>query len=89
MTEYRILTIVSLVFSPIGFVTSVFGMQILPKSADLVALAIVMPIICVPVYFVIYVLAAGRSWFTAFGYVARRRNKRKILPDLEQNEKLE
>ncbi|KAI9776734.1 MAG: hypothetical protein M1839_009378 [Geoglossum umbratile] len=56
----RILTIVSMIFLPIGFCTSVFGMQILPKSTNLATLAVVLVAICIPTYGVILGLASGK-----------------------------
>lgn len=48
----RILTIISMVFLPAGFVTSIFGMQILPASTGLLTFAIVLPTVCIPTYFI-------------------------------------
>ena len=42
-----------MVFLPAGFVTSIFGMQILPASTGLLTLAIVMPTVCIPTYLII------------------------------------
>ena len=58
----RILTLVSMIFLPAGFVTSIFGMQsILPQSTNVRTFAVVMTSVCVPTYLVILALVvAGR-----------------------------
>jgi hypothetical protein len=56
----RILTLVSMIFLPAGFVTSTFGMQsILPQSTDVRTFAVVMTSVCVPTYLVILALVVA------------------------------
>ncbi|EUC42382.1 hypothetical protein COCMIDRAFT_8028 [Bipolaris oryzae ATCC 44560] len=56
----HLLTLISMVFLPASFATSIFGMQsILPTSTSLTTFAIVMIFICGPAYLVILVLSGG------------------------------
>ncbi|KAF1971535.1 hypothetical protein BU23DRAFT_175457 [Bimuria novae-zelandiae CBS 107.79] len=49
----KVLTLVSIFFLPLAFVTSVFGMTNLPESGNMKAFAISLVCICVPAYLVI------------------------------------
>ena len=80
----RILTIISMVFLPAGFVTSVFGMQILPASTGLLTFAIVMPTVCIPTYFIMlsfFGSSVGVDILKIFGSI----NHRTRPQDLEEN----
>jgi hypothetical protein len=70
-----------MIFLPIGFCTSVFGMQILPKSTNLITLAIVLVAICIPTYGVILGLASGKMGVA--GRWMRRLATRRKEGDLE------
>ncbi len=80
----RILTIISMVFLPAGFVTSIFGMQILPASTGLLTLAIVMPTVCIPTYLIIlgfFGSSVGVDMLKILGSLKRRTRQQ----DLEEN----
>lgn len=56
----HVLTLISMVFLPASFATSIFGMQsILPTSTSLTTFAIVMICVCGPAYLIILVLSRG------------------------------
>ena len=80
----RILTIISMVFLPAGFVTSIFGMQILPASTGLLTFAIVMPTVCIPTYFIMlsfFGSSVGVDMLKIFGLIKHRTRQQ----DLEEN----
>ena len=80
----RILTIISMVFLPAGFVTSIFGMQILPASTGLLTFAIVMPTVCIPTYFIMlsfFGSTVGVDMLKIFGSMKHRTRQQ----DLEEN----
>ena len=80
----RILTIISMVFLPAGFVTSIFGMQILPTSTGLLTLAIVMPTVCIPTYLIMLCFfgsSVGVDMLKIVGSLKDRMRQR----DLEEN----
>lgn len=52
----KLLTLVTIFFLPLTFVTSVFGMTNMPSEKDFVPLGIVTAVICVPTYLLIGIL---------------------------------
>ena len=80
----RILTIISMIFLPAGFVTSIFGMQILPASTGLLTFAIVMPTVCIPTYFIMLSFF-GSSVGVNMLRVLRSLKHRTRQQDLEEN----
>ena len=80
----RILTIISMIFLPAGFVTSIFGMQILPASTGLLTFAIVMPTVCIPTYFIMmsfFGSNVGVNMLRVLGSLKHRTRQQ----DLEEN----
>ena len=80
----RILTIISMIFLPAGFVTSIFGMQILPASTGLLTFAIVMPTVCIPMYFIMlsfFGSSVGVDMLKILGSLKHRTRQQ----DLEEN----
>ena len=80
----RILTIISMIFLPAGFVTSIFGMQILPASTGMLTFAIVMPTVCIPTYFIMlsfFGSSVGVNMLRVLGSLKHRTRQQ----DLEEN----
>ncbi|EMD86036.1 hypothetical protein COCC4DRAFT_63997 [Bipolaris maydis ATCC 48331] len=69
----HMLTLISMVFLPASFATSIFGMQSLPPSStSLTTFAIVMICVCGPVYLIILVLSGGlKGAGVIWGKIAR------------------
>lgn len=82
--DIHILTIISMVFLPAGFVTSIFGMQILPTSTGLLTFAIVMPTVCILTYFIILSFF-GSSVGVDIWKIVRSLKHRTRQQDLEEN----
>ena len=80
----RILTIISMIFLPAGFVTSIFGMQILPASTGMLTFAIVMPTVCIPTCFIMlsfFGSSVGVNMLRVLGSLKHRTRQQ----DLEEN----
>ena len=73
-----------MIFLPAGFVTSIFGMQILPASTGLLTFAIVMPTICIPTYFIMLSFFGSRVGVNMLRILGSLKHRTR-QHDLEEN----